>query len=82
MGGRKRSDGVGIFVAEKWVDSVVCVERYSERVLILKMVTDNGLLNVLTVYASHPGKLEEEKGSFWNELFHLVSCISQNETVC
>jgi len=58
---------------------VVKVERHSERVLILKMVLDNGLLNVLTVYAPHSGKLEEEKENFWNELFHLVSCIPQNE---
>jgi len=56
-----RSDGVEIFVAEKWMDSVVSVERHSKRVLMLKMVLDNGLLNFLTVYAPHSGKLEEEK---------------------
>ena len=48
-------------------------------VLILKMVLDNGLLNVLTVYAPHSRKPEEEKVSFWNEVFHLVSCIPENE---
>jgi len=32
MGDEERSDGVGIFVAEKWVDSVVSVERHSDRV--------------------------------------------------
>jgi len=59
VGGKERSDGVGIFVAEKWVDSVVSAEKHSERVLILKMVLENiGLLNVLTVHASHSGKLE------------------------
>jgi len=41
MGGEERSDDVGIFVAEKWVDSVVSVERHSKRVLILRMVLDN-----------------------------------------
>jgi len=30
MGSKAKSDGVGIFVAEKWVDSVVTVERHSE----------------------------------------------------
>ena len=45
------TDGVGIFVAEKWVGSVVSVERHSERVLVLKMVLDDCLLNVYTVYA-------------------------------
>jgi len=80
MGGKDRSDGVGMFVAEKWVDSMVKVEKRSE-VLILMVVLDNGLLNVLTVYAPYSGKQEEEKENFWNELFHLVSCIPQNEMV-
>ena len=56
MGGKDRSDGVGMFVAEKWVDSVLKVKRHSETVLILKMVLDNSLMNVLTVYAPHSGK--------------------------
>jgi len=47
MGGEERSDSVGIFAAEKWVNSVVGVERHSKRVLILKMVLDNGSINVL-----------------------------------
>jgi len=38
MGREERSDGVGIFVAKKWVYSVVSVERHSKRVLILRMV--------------------------------------------
>jgi len=74
-------DGVGIFVAEKWVDNAESVERHSERVLILKTVLDNVLLNVLTVYAPHRGKPQEEKENFWNELFSLMSCILQNEMV-
>jgi len=76
-----RSDGVGMFVAEKWVDSVLEVERHSDRVLILKMVLDNSLMNVITVYAPHSGKPEEEKENFWKKLFHLVSCIPQKEMV-
>jgi len=61
MGAEEKQDGIGIFVAEKWVDSVVSVERHSKRVLNLRMVLDNCLLNVLTVYAPHSGKSEEEK---------------------
>jgi len=54
MGSKAKTDGVGIFVAAKWVDSVVSVERHSERVLVLKMVLCDCLLNVFTVYAPHP----------------------------
>jgi len=42
------------------VDSVVSVIFHSERVLRLKMLLDNGLLNVLMVYAPHSEKPEEE----------------------
>jgi len=64
MGGEERSDGVGIFVAEKCVDSLVSVERHSKRVPIVRIVLDNGLLNVLSVYAPHSWKPEEEKRVF------------------
>jgi len=46
MGGKERSHSLGIFIAQKWADSVVSVERHSKRVLIFKMVLDSGLLNV------------------------------------
>ena len=81
MGSEARTEGVGIFVAEKWVDSVVSVERHSERIMVLKMVLGDCLLNVFTVYAPHSGKPDEVKECFWNEVFHLVSCIPQNEMV-
>jgi len=48
---------------------------------VLKMVLGDCLLNVLTVYAPHSGKQDEEKERFWNGVFHLVSCICQNEIV-
>ena len=44
------TDGVGIFVAEKWVGSVVSVERHSERVLVLKMVLDDDDDDRLTAF--------------------------------
>ena len=81
MGSEAKTEGGGIFVAEKWVDSVVSVERHSERILVLKMVLGDRLLNVFTVYAPHSGKPDEEKECFWNAVFHLVSCIPQNEIV-
>ena len=46
MGSKAKIDGVGIFVAEKWKDSVVSVETHSERVLVLKMVLGDCLLKV------------------------------------
>jgi len=52
MGREEISDGVGIFIADKWVDRVVRGETHSKRVLILRMVLNNGL-NVLMVCTPH-----------------------------
>jgi len=52
MGSKAKTDGV----AEKWVDSVISVEKHSGRVLVLKTVLGDCLLNVFTVYAPHSGK--------------------------
>ena len=79
MGSKAKTDGVGIFVEQKWVDNVISVERHRERILVLKMVLDDRLLNVFMIYAPHSGKLDEEKECFWNEVFHSVSCIQQQQ---
>ena len=71
MGSEAKTEGFGTFVAEKWVDSVVSVERHSERILVLKMVSGDRLLNVITVYAPHSGKPDEVKECFWNEVYFI-----------
>ena len=38
MESKAKTHDVEIFVAEKWVDSVVSVERHNEKVSVLKMV--------------------------------------------
>jgi len=45
------------------------------------MVLGDCLPNVFTVYAPHSGKPDEEKETFWNKVFHLLSFIPQNEMV-
>ena len=43
---------------------LLSVERHSERILALKMVVGDCLLDVFTVYAPHSGKPDEEKERF------------------
>ena len=52
-------------------DSVVSVERHSERIMVLKTVLGDRSLNVFTVYALHSGKPDEVKECFWNEVYFI-----------
>ena len=56
MGSEAKTEGVGIFVAEKWADSVVRVERHSERIMVLKMVLGDRLLHVFFGLCSSLGE--------------------------
>jgi len=59
---------VRIFVAEKWIDSVVSVDRHSERALVLKMVLGDCLLNVFTVLRIQ-GNLMRKRSHFGTKYF-------------
>jgi len=65
---RQKAPGLSGLVAEMIQTRgdivVISIERHIKRVLILKMVLDDGLLNILMVYAPHSWKSEEGKRVF------------------
>jgi len=69
MGNEVKTDGVGIFVAEKWADSVVRVERHSERILVLKTVLGDRLLNVSRYMLLTQGDLMRRRSVFGMRYF-------------
>ena len=82
MGSKEQIDGVCIFVAQKWVDSVVGVERQTEWVILVKLVLGDRLVNVFR-YILHIyfWKARRWKESFWNDVFMKVGCVPQAEMV-
>ena len=70
-----------MFIAEKWFESVVEVKRVSESIIAVKLVLNDLVVNVLSVYAPQVGRSEEEKDTFWDKAFQLVSSMPQNEMV-
>jgi len=43
------------------VDCVISIERQSERIMIFKIVLDDSLLNVLTLYVPHKGNWRRKR---------------------
>ena len=71
--------GVGILVAEELVGDVVEVTRVNDRMIIMKIVVGEEVLNVMSVYAPQNGKSEEEKERFWQEMEGVVSSMKRGE---
>src|SRR6266516_1216804 len=75
------SAGVGVLVAEKWVENVIEVKKLSERILLVRVSIGVNILNVISGYAPQVGRPIVEKEEFLLALSKIVDEIGQEEFV-
>ena len=63
QGCNKGTAGVGVFIAERWIDSVVNVVRVNERMMYVKLVIGKQIVNIVCL-CSTSGLSAEEKDEF------------------
>src|SRR3989441_8067361 len=73
--------GVGVLVAEKWVENVVEVKRLSDRLMLIRVSIGTNILNVISGYAPQVGRLIVVKEEFLLSLSKMVDEIGQEEFV-
>jgi exonuclease III len=78
-GSDKGIGGVGIFVAEQYIDKVLEVRRVCDRMIVLKVLIGQAVMNVISCYAPQSGRPIEEKNEFWSLLDETVSELSECE---
>ena len=61
-GNNKGTAGVGVFVAEKWIEKVFEVKRVSDRIILVKIIVGQRVLCLLSVYAPQCGLSDSTKG--------------------
>src|SRR5437899_3981827 len=79
--GKDGLGGVGVLVAEKWVENVVGGERLSERLMLIRVSIGTNILNVISGYAPQVRRSIEEKEEFLLSLSKMVDEIGQEEFV-
>ena len=50
-GNHKGTAGVGVFVAEEWIEKVFEVKRVSDRIILVKLIVSQCVVTFLSVYA-------------------------------
>ena len=65
--------GVGVLVAERWIDSVVQVKWVSERLMVVRVMVGGSMLNVVSVYAPQVGTSLDEKMDFYAALDKVLT---------
>ena len=81
VGNNQGTSGVGVLLAEKWVDKVYDIKRVSDRIMLIKLLVGEAVLTVLSVYAPQTGLEESTKDSFYDSLRTVISELPDKEIV-
>ena len=73
--------GVGIMLAKKWVEKVICVRRFSDRIILIKLILGKQIYTFISVYAPQVGRSQKEKVRFYDQLLSVVSGIPATEVL-
>jgi hypothetical protein len=72
-------NGVRILIDKSLKDGVVDVKRQGDRIILLRLVIGDLVLNVLSAYAPQVGLSESSKSQFWQDLDSMVSTVPISE---
>jgi len=78
----RNKNGVGILVDKSLRDKVVEIKRQGDRIILIKLVIGQLILNVISAYAPQVGLNETVKKQFWEDLDFLVRNIPISEKLC
>jgi hypothetical protein len=72
-------NGVGVLIDKSLKNSVVGVRRQGDRIILVKLVIGDMILNVISVYAPQVGLDESAKRQFWEDLDSLIRVVPSSE---
>ena len=78
-GNSKGTAGVGVFVAEKWIEKVFEVKQVSDRIILVKIIVGQRMLCLLSVYAPQCGLSDSVKDLFYDQLRAVTAMIPASE---
>ena len=71
--------GVGVFVAEEWIEKVFEVQRVPDRIILVKLIVGQRVFTFLSVYAPQSGLSDEVKDLFFDQLCAVNARIPASE---
>jgi len=74
-GGEEESLGVGVLLAERWIEKVIQVCMFSERVMLVRVLVAKQVINISSAYAPQSGRAMEDKERFWVEMSKVIDRI-------
>ena len=71
--------GVGIMIAEKWIEDVISVTCINHRCIQLRLLIGTVIVNTVCCYAPQSGLPVEEKDDFYDQVVSVIASVPENE---
>ena len=74
-------NGIGIILSKEWQDKILEIKRISDRIMTMKLVSGNTMLNIISVYAPQVGCSQQEKDSsmkIWRAKLDVSHCTKSS----
>jgi len=78
-GCKKGTAGVGIMVAERWINKAIEVKRFTERIMLLRVLIGKTVVCLVSVYAPQAGLSYEEKEDFYASLGKVLLGVETSD---
>jgi exonuclease III len=78
--GKERSrNGVCILIDKSLKNGVVEVKRHGDRIIMIKLIFGDLVLNIISAYAPQVGLSDDVKRRFWEDLENMVRKVPSSE---
>ena len=77
----KNRNGVGIIVDKNFKEYVVKVTRKGDRIISLKLIIEDNIINIISAYAPQVGLDQWTRIQFWKDLDKVIEEILQGEKI-
>jgi exonuclease III len=79
IGKEQSRNGVGILIDKSLKNEVVAVRRQGDRIIMIKLIFRNLVLNVISAYAPQVGLSDYVKRRFWEDLEDMIRGVHSSE---
>ena len=74
-------NGIGVLIDKSLKNSVVGVRKQGDRIILVKLVIGDMVLNVISAYTPQVGLDESAERQFWEDLDGLIRAVPSSENL-
>ena len=79
IGNQEGNGGVGVMLAEKWIQKVIHVNRVNDRLMLLKVLVGKRVVPIISTYAPQQGLSDDAKEKFYTDLIPHTSKVDEKD---